>query len=459
MKKLLLLCLVLLGGVMQVSADTRIIYLKPQGTGDTSWTQGNERYALYAFNSTENGWIDFSAVSGYNGYYTATYDTKYTTIIICRMNGSTTENKWDNRWFQTRNITAPDKTTIYYTGTDRIDNNNHKFIEYPVAQDDNYYIYYSTNTNSLGGTRSLMEYDGSFTYSIVIDNQAANAKYYSMIVPESAETSAGNIGDWSKLIFANERTGTDDGGSNYYYDISWSNGQSGNAVIPGGYNRWRINQIAAKFKLSYDWLTSTWSMEPYFTRTLPAAAQGYATFSSTYDVIPDGNLTAVQYASAVNSSTGHITWESFPATGIKAGEGALLTGTAGNTYRFIPASSAVATGGNCLKPITSKAQLSQTSNGNTNFILTLVGTDVGFYKVNENKSWCNAGTAYLAVPGVSFARDFFALDGETTGIANVEINANDNFDANAPMYNLAGQRVNKSYKGVVIVNGKKMLNK
>ena len=32
-------------------------------------------------------------------------------------------------------------------------------------------------------------------------------------------------------------------------------------------------------------------------------------------------------------------------------------------------------------------------------------------------------------------------------------------DANAPMYNLAGQRVDKSFKGVVIQKGKKFLNK
>ena len=51
----------------------------------------------------------------------------------------------------------------------------------------------------------------------------------------------------------------------------------------------------------------------------------------------------------------------------------------------------------------------------------------------------------------------FTFDDTTTGING--INVNDTFDANAPMYNLAGQRVTKSYKGVVIVNGKKMLNK
>jgi hypothetical protein len=32
-------------------------------------------------------------------------------------------------------------------------------------------------------------------------------------------------------------------------------------------------------------------------------------------------------------------------------------------------------------------------------------------------------------------------------------------NANAPIYNLAGQQVDKSYKGVVIQNGKKMIQK
>ena len=32
-------------------------------------------------------------------------------------------------------------------------------------------------------------------------------------------------------------------------------------------------------------------------------------------------------------------------------------------------------------------------------------------------------------------------------------------DTNAPAYNIAGQQVEKSYKGVVIMNGKKMIQK
>ena len=85
------------------------------------------------------------------------------------------------------------------------------------------------------------------------------------------------------------------------------------------------------------------------------------------------------------------------------------------------------------------------------------GKNVGFYPWTGTK--LNAGKIYLQGKGSYGAREFLGFDGTATGIANVDINANDNFDANAPMYNLAGQRVNKSYKGVVIVNGKKYMNK
>ena len=49
------------------------------------------------------------------------------------------------------------------------------------------------------------------------------------------------------------------------------------------------------------------------------------------------------------------------------------------------------------------------------------------------------------------------IDGsETTGIQTVK---SETIDVNAPAYNLAGQKVDKSYKGVVIQNGKKMIQK
>ena len=87
---------------------------------------------------------------------------------------------------------------------------------------------------------------------------------------------------------------------------------------------------------------------------------------------------------------------------------------------------------------------------------------VGFFFAVAGGTSINNGAhkAYLRVAtGGGEAKSFYLFEDTTTGIANVDVNANDNFDANTPMYNLAGQRVNKSYKGVVIVNGKKMFNK
>lgn len=46
----------------------------------------------------------------------------------------------------------------------------------------------------------------------------------------------------------------------------------------------------------------------------------------------------------------------------------------------------------------------------------------------------------------------------TTGIDNLNAE-NKTLNNNAPMYNLAGQRVDKTYKGVVIQNGKKFINR
>lgn len=47
------------------------------------------------------------------------------------------------------------------------------------------------------------------------------------------------------------------------------------------------------------------------------------------------------------------------------------------------------------------------------------------------------------------------VPGSSTGITNITISAADN----APAYNLAGQKVNAAYKGIVIKNGKKMIKK
>ncbi len=58
-----------------------------------------------------------------------------------------------------------------------------------------------------------------------------------------------------------------------------------------------------------------------------------------------------------------------------------------------------------------------------------------------------------AAKGLSFSID----GGEATGISAITADGSIVVNDNAPMYNLAGQRVNDSYKGVVIQNGKKFI--
>ena len=88
--------------------------------------------------------------------------------------------------------------------------------------------------------------------------------------------------------------------------------------------------------------------------------------------------------------------------------------------------------------------------------LTVKNGKAGFYYgANEGGIFENqAHKAYLPVPQSLSAKCFF-FD-EATGIDNMM--ATDE-NAGRAIYNLAGQLVNDSYKGVVIINGKKVLRK
>ena len=83
--------------------------------------------------------------------------------------------------------------------------------------------------------------------------------------------------------------------------------------------------------------------------------------------------------------------------------------------------------------------------------------DLGFFWGADNgaafDTW--TGGAYLAVPTSVAAAKGFTFDGAATAISNVNADAK----ANSSAYNLAGQRVNANAKGLIIMNGKKYLNK
>ena len=83
---------------------------------------------------------------------------------------------------------------------------------------------------------------------------------------------------------------------------------------------------------------------------------------------------------------------------------------------------------------------------------------LGFYWGADNGAAFTAKTngAYLAVPKSSgSAKSGFRFDGTTTGVNTI----NAKTTTNDVIYNIQGQRVGANYKGLVIVNGKKMMRK
>ena len=97
------------------ASASKTVYLVPG-----PWNADGARYALYMFNSdSDNAWVSFTDADG-DGTFTAELSDSYASMILCRMNGTSTENSWSNKWGQTGNITAPvvDGLTFTITSND-----------------------------------------------------------------------------------------------------------------------------------------------------------------------------------------------------------------------------------------------------------------------------------------------------------------------------------------------------
>jgi hypothetical protein len=92
------------------------------------------------------------------------------------------------------------------------------------------------------------------------------------------------------------------------------------------------------------------------------------------------------------------------------------------------------------------------------YVLQNGASGIGFYKVNVPNYAINAFRCYVTLPAAVEARSLSIVfdDSETTGIADVR---GQKEDGRSDIFNLSGQRVGKDYKGVVIKNGRKMIQK
>lgn len=189
------------------------------------------------------------------------------------------------------------------------------------------------------------------------------------------------------------------------------------------------------------------------TSILNMPSSGFATFSASYPV-NYGSLGLEAYAVKLNIDKKTITLVKIDGV-VPAGKAVLLKGTPSKSYRLITGEGAVAEFDTDLKVSDGTAT---SSDAVAVYGLATVNGQDGFYKASNDKT-IPAKCAYLEVANSANLAKFYSLgdqSGSTTGITSVKNEAAGN---NAPMYNLAGQLVDKGYKGIVIKNGKKIVLK
>ena len=181
---------------------------------------------------------------------------------------------------------------------------------------------------------------------------------------------------------------------------------------------------------------------------LTVGEDGNALFSATRAI--DFSLTPEVEAYVVTAVNGNYT-ELAPVTAVPAGTGVLVKANAGNySLNAVPEAAAVAK-----NLLVATAEEYTVAASDVNKVWTL-GTDTKKNVpcfVSVEGTVVPAGSAYLAAEAEV---PYIYLD-KASGISG--INAAAGLDTKAPMYNLAGQKVNASYKGIIIQNGKKFNNK
>ena len=279
MKKLIFLffAAILCAIGMNAATPTKI-YLNAQ-----DWGYGDARYAAYFFDPAM--WVDMKKVDGETFIYEVDVPAGYTKVILCRMNGGTTENNWDNRWNQTGDLTIPTdgknmfkpddwngQTTTWSTYTPTV---THTF-----AKNSTLYVDFRAITDKKGANYPKagsvgIDYSANAGGTVIPVTFTADVKW-----TEGAEFMKTEKGDWASIPFKAPEAGQN------------------------------CAQVAADGK-SYTWTTYS---EPSVTLSLDkteadAGTNVTVTLTATADNVSGEVTYAFQY------STDNVTWNDITATG------------------------------------------------------------------------------------------------------------------------------------------------
>lgn len=223
------------------------------------------------------------------------------------------------------------------------------------------------------------------------------------------------------------------------------------------------------------------------TKKITLPEQGVMTFSDVHAWTVPAGLKAYIAGSQKTQKDGTITLSLTQVETIPACTGVILEGKGNESYDLTSTDcgTAMKEGGSkslvdlnyALRPVISDYSLEKTEltfdatdkksfhnyilgvkDGNAVFAPTEAGTlaaGKAYYRIRRDQD--KLAKAIKENPAAAKAIFFnFGGNGETTGINGIENEAKKN---DGIMFNLAGQKVQKSYKGMVIMNGKKFINK
>lgn len=205
-------------------------------------------------------------------------------------------------------------------------------------------------------------------------------------------------------------------------------------------------------------VTATYNKETHAvesTKTL--ALENGANIATLYlpykAAIPE---TAKAYTGVLNNEKNTLVLTKIDGNVIPAETAVVISVEEGTTPAFAKTEETPAEiGANDLRGVLVNTPVSEISGGVVYTLGIGIETGVpGFYEYNGTT--LGAYKAYLPIPAASTAKTFKVAFATPTGIETIGSEA---VKSNAPAYNLSGQRVNASTKGIVIINGHKVLNK
>ena len=187
------------------------------------------------------------------------------------------------------------------------------------------------------------------------------------------------------------------------------------------------------------------------TVTVTIGDSGFASYCSAYALdFSESDVNA--YAAKVSDNKVVLT----KVDEVPANEGVVLYCATSGNYDIPVIAAATAVENNEMVGVTERTQVNETTNTKYNYILQ----SGQFNKANGG--YLKANRAYLSTTyqvqegkelSIVFNEDI-EDENETNGIRSIKGD-----ETSSLRYNLAGQKVSKDYKGIVIINGKKMLNK